>query len=452
MAYLPQGLRDIIVANQSSASRVAPRTAFREDLSAMPAKIGRVAFDNADGISRLLPWDAIIGAQVAAARKSQDLADRGASYFSDTPEDYNAFVAAQMERNKPRQAPKADTGINDGVVDTERPVDELLVADLPDSQSGYGLNSPKGSPVNLQGEQPEMTRVAWAQDGRPIVRPADMQNNGEEIGGTNDDDFYPAATQAQRSADAGLKDAPKSGQEALTSQYADIEKMLSKYTNEPKEDNRFTDFLKLTLARAAMSKDSNYLAALSAGAGQATFDQIEGKDKDEKTRMDAIGKLIQARNYAGDDALKREELEIRKPLYEAQADYYSGRAFGARTPKPTKLTASMHKQGDDFIDNMIGITRGKNRSITQDSGSDLSAETRQAIHVKAENMIKQGTPAAEAYDAAFGDVVGGADNLEEKVISGGGFFDGPEKKRLVPRQSGNDIVAEMQRRNLKVPE
>jgi hypothetical protein len=98
-----------------------------------------------------------------------------------------------------------------------------------------------------------------------------------------------------------------------------------------------------------------------------------------------------------------------------------------------------------LIDNIVGITRGQNRAIKE--GTDIDPNLRIAIHQKAEEKIRAGDTPADAYGMAIDEVVGDIGSLEEKVVSGGGWFDGPEKKVMTRgTPTPQEAAAELARR------
>lgn len=359
MPYTPQGLRELMASNQGA------RSSLPEELSKLKLAIMRGGSSAADAIRRIPNLQSM----------------------------YKSAVSPEININS-----MPDMGINDYPPSSSgTSVAQAMPAELPE---GGGMSSPRGGPV--------------------ILGPTDLENNGEEIvpiaremtPWINRDVNYEVGggdNPARDEADAYSKNetAPTSGKEALANQYSDIEQLLGKYTDKSQDEDKFTDFLKLTLARAAMSKDTNYLAALSQGAGQATIDQIGEKDKREKNRLQAIDKLLEARRYAGDEDYKRQEMAIRKPLYEAQAAYYNdrGEALQNKVDKPTKVP--------------IGFDGAANKAIKESYGEkydDLDPALKQTLKSTAADVWKEAKgnlSPSQAMDEAISRLGADPDSLEE---------------------------------------
>jgi hypothetical protein len=233
---------------------------------------------------------------------------------------------------------------------------------------------------------------------------------------------------------------PTSGHLDYAAQADDIENLLGEYRKKPQDS--FMDFIKLTLARSAMSQQPKLLNALAEGAGHATIDQMALKKEADRDRLQAIKDTIDYRDKNRAFDLKEKDMANDQSYRNRYLDILDKKADQG---KGTKITAALRKQGDDLIDNIVGITRGQNRAIKE--GTDIDPNLRIAIHQKAEEKIRAGDTPADAYGMAIDEVVGDIGSLEEKVVSGGGWFDGPEKKVMTRgTPTPQEAAAELARR------
>lgn len=376
MSYTPQGLRDLVATSQNARN------------GDMPAELERLK-------------QALMRSPSAAV----DILRRVPGMI---PEQRRASSANDGEVND--MAP-ASGGT---------PVQKALPANLP--PEGMGMNSPRGGPVGIS--SPQMT-------------PMPEQRQAPDVNSVENDE----PTSAQEKAAASVKDIPSTGKAALAGQYSDIEKMLGKYTNNDQEDSskHFTDFLKLTLARAAMSKDNNYLTALGQGAGQATFDQQAMADKNEKDRMEAINSLISTRKATADEAEKQQQLAMQAPYYAAHARYLDAAAGAKDQPKITKVP--------------IGFDGALNKSIKDtyaDKYADLDPTLKQQLKSTAADVWKQAggqLSPSQAMDEAVAKLGADPEALADTAghLTRSVKWSLPASKGLPPKDA---IAAEMARRRL----
>lgn len=330
MAYSQQGLRDLVTSSKNARS------------AGMPDELARLKF-----------------ALMRSGDKAGEIINRIPSLASS----YNSDADAKEFNTMPPMS--GDT-----------PANVAMPAELPLASNGFGMNSPRGGPVNLA-PSPESS----PEDNYDFLNrtPIPQQSFHPYLVDSMNDAVGEGDNPSKKSAEDNLKEAPTAGKAALVGQNSDIEKMLGKYTNNEEDSGKhFTDFLKLTLARAAMSKDSNMLAALSEGAGKATIDQQEQGDREDRNRLAAINQLASLRDRGSDNDLKRQEFEAKKPLYAAEADYYKDRGDALGQPKDTKVPLGF----DGAAEKAIKLNYG-------DQYTDLDPSVRSLLKSKAADIWKE---------------------------------------------------------------
>jgi hypothetical protein len=234
--------------------------------------------------------------------------------------------------------------------------------------------------------------------------------------------------------------APTSGHQAFANESDDIENMLGEYRKKPKDD--FLDFVKLTLARSAMSQQPKFLNALAEGAGKATFDQMTLKKDADRDRLQAIKDTIDYRDKQKALALKEKDMANDQDYRNKYLDILGRKADAG---KGTKITAALRKQGDDLIDTVVGITRGTNRAIKD--GVDIDPSIRIAVHKKAEEYLKNGDNPADAYGTAIDEVIGPVEGLQKTTTKGTGWFgSGGHDYMTKPPLTPQEAAAELARR------